>query len=97
MDMKVKYLIMPVAALWFSACTEKTLEPITDSLGKPGVVTDVKVESIAGGAIVSYRIPNSEDILAVKAVYTLSHGKETESVASFYENKIKIEGYNDTK
>ena len=97
MDMKVKYLIMPVAALWFSACTEKTLEPITDSLGKPGGVTDVKVESIAGGAIVSYRIPNSEDILAVKAVYTLSHGKETESVASFYENKIKIEGYNDTK
>lgn len=95
--MKTKYYLgMLVLALLAFSCSEKKLEPITGSLGKPGVVTEVSVESIAGGAVVSYRIPNSEDILAVKAVYTLTNGKETESMASFYENKIRIEGYNDT-
>lgn len=95
--MKTKYYFsILTSVLLLCSCSEKTLEPITGSLGKPGVVTDVNVEPIAGGAVVSYRIPNSEDILAVKAVYTLTNGKETERVASFYENKIKIEGYNDT-
>jgi hypothetical protein len=87
---------MLVLALLACSCSEKKLEPISGSKGKPGVVTEISVESIAGGAIVSYRIPNSEDILAVKAVYTLTNGKETESMASFYDNKITIEGYTDT-
>lgn len=94
--MKTKYLSVLALVLMFFSCAEKTLEPITGSLGKPGVVTDIVVESVSGGAIISYRIPNSEDILAVKAVYTLTNGKETERVASFYENKLRIEGFNDT-
>lgn len=94
--MKTKYLSFTLLLLAFSACSEKELSPISGSLGKPGVVTDVIVEPSAGGATISYKIPNSEDLLAVKCVYTLSNGKEYESTASYYENKLLIQGYNDT-
>jgi hypothetical protein len=81
--------------LTFTACTEKELAPISKSLGKPGVVTNVEQEAIPGGVRLTYLIPRTEDILAVKAVYTLSNGKTYESVSSYYENSLKVEGFND--
>ncbi|WP_455787585.1 DUF4959 domain-containing protein, partial [Parabacteroides goldsteinii] len=94
--MKTIYLSFILLLLVFSSCSEKELQPISSSLGKPGVVTDVVVEPSAGGATISYKIPNSEDLLAVKCLYTLPNGKEQEATASFYENKLLIQGYNDT-
>lgn len=93
--MNTKYMKYIMPLLFFISCSEKQLEPISASLGKPGVVTEVAVESIAGGAVISYRIPDSEDILAVKGVYKLGNGKEYEVTSSFYENKLLIQGYND--
>ena len=78
-------------------CSEKELLPISKSLGKPGVVTNVEQEAIPGGVRLTYRIPQTEDILAVKAVYTLSTGRTYEAVSSFYENTLEIEGFNDEK
>ena len=41
--MKTKYYFsILTSVLLLCSCSEKTLEPITGSLGKPGVVTDVK-------------------------------------------------------
>lgn len=92
--MNTKYLIFIL--LFFFSCTEKEQLPISKSLGKPGIVTDVVVEPSAGGAVISYKIPNSEDLLAVKCVYTVTNGKEYEVTASYYENKLLVQGYNDT-
>lgn len=94
--MNIKYLNLIALSLMVCSCSEKQLEPITASLGKPGVVTEVKAEPISGGVVISYRIPNAEDILAVKGVYSLVDNKEFEVSSSFYENKITIQGYNDT-
>jgi hypothetical protein len=94
--MKRIYLyLIGIGFLCFS-CTDKTLEPITPSSGKPGTVTEVKAVSSPGGAIISYRIPNDRDILLVKAIYTLSTGKTYEITASFYESSLTIVGFNDT-
>ena len=79
-----------------SACDEKELEPISGSLGKPGMVTKIQTEPVSGGVRITYRIPEAEDILAVKGVYILSNGKTYEATTSFYENKLEIAGYNDT-
>jgi hypothetical protein len=79
------------------SCSEKTLEPISPSKGKPGTITVTQVTPTPGGAVISYRIPQSEDILAVKVVYTLTNGEKRESVTSFYESALLLEGYNDTK
>ncbi|MEA4917688.1 DUF5000 domain-containing lipoprotein [Proteiniphilum sp.] len=93
--MKTKYLYFILLLLFFS-CAEKELTPISDSLGKPGIVTDIVIEPSHGGAMISYKIPNTEDLLAVKGLYTVSNGKEREAIASFYENKLQIQGYHDT-
>ncbi|MDR0698741.1 MAG: DUF4959 domain-containing protein [Tannerella sp.] len=88
------YLLM-FLLLTLTACSEKELTPISKSLGKPGVVTNVEQEAIPGGVRLTYLIPQTEDILAVKAVYTLSNGKTYESVSSYYENSLRVEGFND--
>lgn len=93
--MKRIYYIIVVAVLWMSGCDEKKLEPITPSLGKPGVPSEVKAEPIAGGVLISYRIPENEDILGVKAVYQLSDGKTREVMSSLFSDRVRIEGYID--
>lgn len=95
----MKKIIISLIVLLFviSACDEKELGPITESTGKPSKVTQVQTTSIPGGVLITYRIPDQEDLLAVKGVYTLSNGKTKELVASFYENVIRIEGYNDVQ
>jgi hypothetical protein len=77
-------------------CEEKELKPISGSLGKPGMVTDIQTQAVPGGVNITYRIPGAEDILAVKGIYTLTNGKTYEASTSFYENTLEIAGYNDT-
>jgi hypothetical protein len=85
-----------VFAVVLFSCTEKTLDPISESKGKPGGITEIVTEAIPGGATVNFRIPNAEDILSVKAVYILTNGKKRESITSYYGNQVTIEGFNDT-
>ncbi|GHS96705.1 hypothetical protein FACS189421_02200 [Bacteroidia bacterium] len=94
--MKTIYFYLIGLAFLLFSCEEKTLEPVSASKGKPAVVTQITTEATAGGVIISYRIPNDEDILGVKAIYTLTNGKTYESVSSYYVNNLVIEGYNDT-
>lgn len=89
------YLVTGLMFLLFS-CTEKTLEPVNESKGKPGTVTEVLATPIPGGAIVSYRIPDAADLLSIKAEYTISSGKKMEAVASYYANHLTLEGFIDT-
>ncbi len=79
------------------SCTEKELAPITKSLGKPAVVTNVTQVLLPGGVKLTYQIPKTEDILSVKAIYTLSNGKTYEASSSYYENSLTLLGFNDTK
>lgn len=94
--MKTIIFMLIISVIIISACDEKKLEPISGSLGKPGVITEIKIVPVSGGVTITYRIPDEEDILAVKGVYTLSDGKVYEATTSFYENKLEVAGYNDT-
>ena len=94
--MKYRYLVFIVASLMLMAsCMEKEIVPITASQGKPGIPTNIQIEAIPGGANISYSIPDTEDLLAVKCVYTLSNGTQYETMTSFYDNKLRIEGFFD--
>jgi hypothetical protein len=97
-NMKAVYFYLTVLASFLTfSCSEKELLPISASTGKPEKVTVLDVESVPGGAVITYRIPENEDILAVKAVYTLTNGRKMESATSFYDNVLEIVGYNDTE
>jgi len=93
--MKTVYYLITISLLCFS-CTEKTLEPITASKGKPAIVTDVSTTAIPGGVEINYQIPNAEDILEVKAVFVVTNGQTKEAATSFYGSRLTLEGFNDT-
>lgn len=91
---KITFLLLLFATAFFS-CSEKQLEPITPGRGKPDVPTQVEATPTPGGAIIRYRIPESDDLLGVKAVYTLSDGVVRETIASFYTDRLTVEGFDD--
>ena len=93
--MNTRYLKFTLLLPFFFLFRKEQL-PISESLGKPGELLPMLVEPTAGGAVVSYKIPNTEDLLAVKCLYTTTNGKEYEVTASYYEDKLAIQGYNDT-
>jgi hypothetical protein len=67
-----------------------------EDLDPPGEVSDVSVVPTNGGGIISYTLPPDEDLHFVRATYTNALGNEVFRVASFYENTLQIDGFNDT-
>jgi hypothetical protein len=92
---RIYFYLVAVAVTCFS-CSEKELLPISESSGKPGQVEVLAVDTVPGGVIVNYKIPPTNDIIEIKAVYTLSNGQKRESSSSFYTGYMTINGYNDT-
>jgi hypothetical protein len=94
---KILYLyLIAVAGMCFS-CTEKEIAPISGSSGKPEKVEILAADSlIPGGVVVNYKIPPINDIIEIKAVYTLTNGQKRESSASIYTSYMTVDGYNDT-
>ena len=93
--MKTRILCIIGFGFMFFSCTEKKLEPIGSSKNKPAPVTEVYAKPTPGGALISFVVPADNDVLSVKAVYKLTNGKTRESIASFYNNSLNVEGYND--
>ena len=44
--------------------------------GAPGVVSEIKVKNIPGGAVISYQLPDNPDIMYVRAAIKLVRGKK---------------------
>lgn len=63
----------------------------------PGVVEIISSEAIPGGVIINYKNPVDEDLMYVKACYVLASGKQMEVRVSAYDNKVTLEGFNDTE
>jgi hypothetical protein len=95
--MRTIYFYLIAAAVMCFSCTEKETLPISESSGKPEKVEILAVDTVPGGVIVNYKIPPINDIIEIKAVYTLSNGQKRESSSSFYTSYITLDGYNDTE
>ena len=94
--MKNNILILITLGLILSACDEEPIgQQPTDQIS-PGVVSDVNVENIPGGAILTYSLPDDEDLLYVKAVYSLKDNTISETRSSLYTDTLKVEGFGDT-
>lgn len=71
-------------------------EDDTKDTTPPGVISNLSFVPTYGGAIISYELPNDEDVLFVKAEYTTTIGDKILKVSSRYNNSIEIDGFNDT-
>ena len=70
-------------------------EKDSDKSVPPAKVTGATYEATYGGAIISYDVPDDDNLLFVKAVYTNSLNQEVFKVSSSYNNTIEIDGFND--
>ena len=86
-----------LAALCAPSCkNDEIAVPLEHNKTAPGVITNIKVENKKGGAVISYALPQQQDLLYVKAEYTLQNGRKMEAKASYYNNSLEIVGYSDT-
>lgn len=98
--MKKQLIIMQVVILLFTLwnCTEvKDWQDPVDTV-PPGTVSNVKVENIHGGTRITYTLPSDNDLLGVKAVYSLEKQNQEirEAFSSAFRDTIVLEGYADT-
>lgn len=91
----MKKYIVYIGLLCLCCCKEDLLRPLNKDEA-PGPVTNVQVENISGGAKISYNRPKDNNLLYVKAVYAIRPGVEREVKASYYQNKLTIDGFPDT-
>ncbi|GAB3357359.1 DUF4959 domain-containing protein [Arachidicoccus ginsenosidivorans] len=86
-----------LAFLSLSSCKNDGFAvPLENSTVPPGMITNVNIENRKGGAIITYALPDDQDLLYVKANYVLQNGNKMEAKASYYNNSLTIEGYSDT-
>lgn len=90
--MKNYFLIYILFLSILSSCKEEERGQYPVDSIPPGQVTNIEVENVPGGAIVSYTIPDDDDLLYVKVDYFLDNGRPMEMKASAYANSLEIEG-----
>lgn len=88
-----KFVLLTVLALLGFSCSN---DDDSGDTTPPGILSVIEVIPTNGGGIITYDLPNDDDISYVKAVYTNSLGKEVSKVSSKYNNTIEIFGLNQT-
>jgi hypothetical protein len=88
-----KYSVFLLLVLSLVSCSEFEKGPIELDSTPPAPVSNVVVQNISGGAIVTFDLPNEKDILCVEAQYKLTNGEIYKTRSSFLKNNIRIEGY----
>lgn len=88
-----KFVLLTVLALLGFSCSN---DDDSGDTTPPGILSVTEVIPTNGGGIITYDLPNDDDISYVKAVYTNSLGNEVSKVSSKYNNTIEIFGLNQT-
>lgn len=95
---KILYIIAITGVLaWLTGCEEDIKEPLFSDSVAPGPVKSPEVTNLPGGAVISYVLPNDEDLLYVRAEYTLTNGQTAETKSSSFLNQVLVQGFGDTR
>lgn len=78
------------------SCSIEKIEPMSKDKEAPGKVTDVIVNNIPGGAVLSYELPGDRNLSYVEAQWKTKKGESRNAKASFYQNTLTLEGFGDT-
>ena len=87
-----KLLFLTILFFAASSCSKQDDGDTTP----PSVLIVESVTPTNGGGIISYTLPNDDDILYVRAEYTNSNGVDVSRASSSYNNSIEIDGLNQT-
>lgn len=83
-----------VLVLFMVTSCQKDLVPKSLKTGEaPGPIKNYTYESVPGGAIITYDLPEGSDLRYVKATYTLNSGVTREAKSTVYKNTILVDGF----
>lgn len=95
--MKLKIVLKSVftitIAFFVISCDQNNLEPLESNSTPPAPVENVTVQNLAGKSKITYTLPSNQDLLYIKAEYTLANGKKMEVKSSYYNNSLEVEGF----
>lgn len=85
-------ICIPILLLLISMVVSCESEDKKDTT-PPGELTITSTEATYGGAIISYTLPNDDDILYVRADYTNGKGETVFRTVSKHVNQIEVSGF----
>ncbi|MGM9474848.1 DUF5000 domain-containing lipoprotein [Pedobacter sp. GSP4] len=92
--------IFPLAVILLAwGCKEDLglTKPFSDDKIKPGIVANLAVVNKPGAARITYKIPNDNDLLYIKAVYEIRPGVSREVKASYSNDSLIVDGFGAAK
>jgi len=94
---KILIITIIISAFSLYSCEEADrIDFINDSPDIPMQVTDMNITPTAGGAILTYKIPEDPVFSCVKAVYEIQPNVYREAKASRYMDTLRLVGFGDT-
>lgn len=94
---KLLYISACAGFLLWAGCKEMDrLDHIDPSTAIPAQISDIKVVSTPGGAILTYTLPKDPGLQYVKAVYDIRPGVSMEAKSSIYSDTLMLSGFGDT-
>ena len=85
-----------VVVIAISACKKEDRSPYAKDGSAPDAISNPKVTNLAGAALITYNLPDNENLLYVKAVYALK-GIQKEVKSSMFQKKLLVDGFGDTE
>ncbi|MDF2188826.1 DUF5000 domain-containing lipoprotein [Paraflavitalea sp. CAU 1676] len=79
-----------------AACKKSAHQSLYGEGVVPAAVTSTAVKNLPGAAEITYSLPHDNSILYVKAEYERQPGNKQEMKASYYANKLTVDGFGDT-
>lgn len=93
-----KSIFLVITILIFWSCSEIKDWSDPKDTTPPGKITGPEYQSLPGGAKITYKLPDDNDILGVKAIYSYKDGDETrEAFSSAFRDTIELFGFPDTQ
>ncbi|WP_341843230.1 DUF5000 domain-containing lipoprotein [Chitinophaga caseinilytica] len=89
---------MGLATIWGGCFKDDIYNGPTEKDGtKPGPVSNVQVKNVNGGATITYKLPNSSNLLYVRARYKANDVTARQTQVSYYSNSIELSGFAEKK
>jgi hypothetical protein len=86
-------LILSSILLTGYGCKEEYIGQYPIDSTSPAPVSDVRIQNLKGKAVITYSLPEEDDLLCIKAVYISPNGNRKEMSSSAYSNSIELKGF----
>lgn len=96
MKKRTAYFSAIIGSICLWACDDIKESPIDHDETAPGMVSNVSITPLPGGAAFTYSLPDDPDLLCVEASYRLADGIEKKIRSSYHKPGLSVEGFADT-